>query len=313
VQYVDEQLGRLLALAGTATGRPRLTIVTADHGEALGDHREKTHGYFVYDSTILVPLLFHLPGELQPSRSPAPARLVDVLPTVLDLLGVAAPPALDGSTLVPFLDGKEEEIGGTYLETRLPWTYFGWAPLTAWRTDRWKLIVAPKPELYDLRSDPAETENLYSGSRAIASRLLREMKAAEREPVEAGAETDPAVLQGLRALGYLDGSRSAPPSIASLPDPKDRIDLRDRLTLAEDLLASNRLSEAASLFEEVLAEEPENRAALLRSGIVALRSGQLDLAVQRLDRSVALDPDRAEARFALGDALMRTRSTRDRR
>jgi choline-sulfatase len=307
VQYVDEQLGRLLALVGAATHRPRLTVVTADHAEALGEHREKTHGYFVYDSTILVPLLFDLPARLPPSRSQAPARLVDVLPTVLDLLGVEAPPELDGSTLVPLLDGSEARTGGAFLETRLPWTYFGWAPLTAWRTDRWKLIVAPRPELYDLRSDPTETENLYSGSRAIAQDLLREMRATERQPVEATAETDPDILQGLRALGYLDSSRSTPPAIGSLPDPKDRIDLRDRLTLAEDLLASNRLPEAAAQFEQVLEEEPENRAALLRSGIVALRSGDLDLAVGRLNHSVTLDPDRAEARFALGDALMRQR------
>ncbi len=307
VTFVDEAIGRLAAVTAP---RPTLTVVTADHGEALGEHAEKTHGYFVYDSTMLVPLLFHFPERIAPARLGAAARLIDVAPTLLDLLdvrgsGVEAPGAVDGVSLRSAFEGQLPVVPPAILETFLPWTYFGWSPLRAIRTGKWKLIEAPRPELYDLTADPGETTNVLSSHRQQA-RLLAEQLGdlGAGESSTPAAVEDPETVEKLRALGYTVSPRREPPR-RGLPDPKDRIALRDRLTLAEDLLASGRVAEAATLFEEVLAVEADNRAALLRSGVTALRRGDLELAEERLGRSIELDPHRAEARFALGDTLMR--------
>ncbi len=128
VAFVDLTLGRLPEAAG-ARGGPLLTVQTAaDHGEALGEHRELTHGYFVYDSTMLVPLVFHWPATLSRDTSHGGPGLVDVAPTILELLRLPPLPEADGVSLVRLLDGRPQELPPAYLETRLPFTYYGWAP-----------------------------------------------------------------------------------------------------------------------------------------------------------------------------------------
>jgi arylsulfatase A-like enzyme/Flp pilus assembly protein TadD len=307
VAFVDNALGGLLASLGPRPNGSLLTIVTADHGEALGEHGEHTHGYFLYDSTMRVPLVFHWPGRLVSRRSDEPARLIDVAPTVLALLGLPPLADADGVSLTPLLHGQPQQVPGAYLETRLPWTYFGWAPLRAWRERAWKWVAAPRPELYSLADDPHETRDLATTAAPEAARLRLALEALERTPAsEAQALVDPGVLERLRALGYVGAGghdTSAPP--AGLPDPKDRLALRQRLLDAEAELRQQRLGSALAGFEAALREEPENRMAALRSGVLLLRLGRVQAAVERLGLAVRLDPQRAEARFALADALVR--------
>lgn len=306
VAYVDAWVGRLReGIPATAAGK-LLTILTADHGEALGEHREKTHGYFLYDSTMTVPLVFHLPGRLKPALRREPARLIDLAPTALDLLGPARLAQSDGTSLRPLLEGKPQSVPAAYLETRLPWVYFGWAPLSALRDGGWKLISAPRPELYDLGKDAAEGTNRIDAERPVARRLVASMREIEKRPgLSAATLEEPEATAKLRSLGYLGaGSRAGEPP-PGLPDPKDRIDLRDRLTEGEEAFREGRLAAALAAFDAVLAAEPNNRFATLRSGTALLKAGRLEEAAKRLARAVELDPDRAEARFALGDALMR--------
>jgi len=143
VAAVDHAIGSLRAGLGPAKGS-LLTVMTADHGEALGEHGEATHGFFVYDSTLLVPLVFSFPGRVRPGESRSAARLVDVAPTILDLLGL--PPLLDtdGVSLAPTLAGRSQDLPAAYLETRQPWIAYGWAPLKAIRFRNFKLIEAPR-------------------------------------------------------------------------------------------------------------------------------------------------------------------------
>jgi arylsulfatase A-like enzyme len=306
VTYADLHGGRLLAAARRVASRPLLTVFTADHGEALGEHRERSHGYFVYDSTMRVPLVFNLPGLLAAGQSAHPARLVDVVPTVLELLGEPAAEGLDGVSLVPTLAGGTQPAEAVYLETRLPWVYFGWAPLTAVVEGGWKLIRAPRPELYDLGSDPGETDNRVDTDRRGARELADRLRRLEARPGPAAARADdPEVVARLRALGYVGagGGHLEPP--AGLPDPKDRIEQRETLLAAEDDLRAGRPERAIAGFDAVLAVDPDNRFALLRSGVALLVAGRTEAAARRLHRAVTADPDRAEARFALGDALMR--------
>jgi arylsulfatase A-like enzyme/Tfp pilus assembly protein PilF len=308
VAYVDDEIARLReGLGPIADGGELLLVLTADHAEGLGDHREKTHGYFVYDSTVLVPLVIRWPTRIRPAESDVVVRLVDIAPTLLDLTAAPRLDGPDGVTLVPLLEGQPQTIPPAFTETRLPWIYFGWSPLKAVRDGRFKLIDAPRPELYDLQADPGESSSLDARARPEAQRLRQEMARIEQRPAAAAARSaDPEILERLRSLGYVaaGAGESEPPQ--DLADPKDRIEDRDRLTEAEQLMRRGSLAAALRIFDDVLAREPTNRAATLRSGVALLKLGRIEPAIERLDRSVRLDPARAEARFALGDALMRT-------
>jgi len=307
VMAVDSAIGALMRELGQIVTSPIVSVFAADHGEALGEHGEKTHGYFIYDSTLRVPLVFHAPHAIEPGESAQPARLVDIVPTVLDLLDLPVPGAIDGQTLLPLISGRPYEPPLALVETQLPWVYFGWAPLQGVRSHRYKLIDAPRPELYDLVRDPKELSNQYGDEMELREELHAGLKTAtaSSEGPTAAAVDDEAILEKLRALGYVEAGGRTGKAEHDLPDPKDRIGLRELLLAGERALRENRLSEALSVFEQALQQEPDNRLAVLRSGVALLKLGRSAAAVERLERAVGLDAERAEARFALGDALMR--------
>mgnify|MGYP003379357965 CR=1 FL=1 len=152
VAAVDQAFAALRAAAARGRGR-LLTVMASDHGESLGEHGEATHGFFVYDSTVAVPLVFHLPDSLAPGESRLPARLVDVAPTVLELVGAPAWPGVDGVSLTALLAGRPQLLPPALIESQRPWRSYGWAPLRALRAGDLKLVEAPRPELYDLQAD----------------------------------------------------------------------------------------------------------------------------------------------------------------
>jgi choline-sulfatase len=309
VAAVDRAIGELRAgLSG-----PTLTVFAADHGESLGEHGEGTHGFFVYDATVAVPLLFHFPGRIAAAKSAAPARLWDVTPTVLELLALPPLPAVDGRSLVPLLEGRATAWGPAYVETWQPWTSYGWAPLRAVRDGGWKLIEAPQPELYDLAADPGESRNLFATQPEKAGALERALRQAMPPTGEPRPATgDQEAIQQLRALGYLGAAASAPdPPARGLRDPKDGQELRDRLTAGDAALRRGDPAAALAAFEAVLAEDPGNRFALVRSGVALDRAGQGERAVARLRRAVELQPGDPEARQALAETLMRLRRHRE--
>ncbi|HEX5759504.1 MAG TPA: sulfatase-like hydrolase/transferase, partial [Thermoanaerobaculia bacterium] len=308
----DEAVGDLLQrldARGVRGGRPRLTLFAADHGESLGEHGEGTHGFFVYDSTLLVPVVVAWPGRIAAAASGAAVRLVDLAPTVLDLLGLPAWDGVDGVSLAPLLAGRAQEPPPAYVETWQPWTSYGWSPLKGVRHGGWKLIAAPRPELYDLRADPGETRNVLdaAAARTQARQLRAALRAAEERPAAKAAAipSDPEAAARLRALGYAGagGPAGAPPP--GLPDPKDRAHLRELLTEADELLRAGRPAEALARFEEVLRQEPANRFAAVRSGLALFAAGDLGRAIPRLERAAALDPAGPETRAALAEALDR--------
>ncbi len=306
VAYVDHAIGELRRGIGEIAAGPVLTVLTADHAEALGEHQEDTHGYFLYDSTMLVPMIFHQLGKVRPGASAQAVRLIDIVPTVLELLGQAEMANLDGRSIVPLLNGQALPPAPAYLETRLPWVYFGWAPLKALRHDGWKMIVAPRPELYNLRQDAGEQHNRIDDQRRQTHVLLSTLRHIEAAAAVGSAKSaDAETLSRLRALGYVGSGGADPEPPPNLPDPKDRIAERRVLLAAEALMGRGRFAEAVAAFDQVLAQEPENHFAMLRSGIALLKAGNLEAAAPRLQKAVLLDPSRAEARFALADALQR--------
>jgi choline-sulfatase len=313
VSYADGAFGGLWSAAQQRAAGALVTVFTADHGESLGEHGENTHGFFVYESTLAVPLVFHFPGVVVAAESEAGARLVDVAPTVLDLLGLQPPDGVDGVSLMPLLTDPAAtmDLPPAYLETQRPWISYGWAPLVAVRDEGWKWIAAPRPELYDLTEDPGETTNLVESHRPKARELQAALRAVEARPAAAAAESleDPEAIARLRALGYA-GAGTAPrgEAPAGLPDPKDKVELWDLLGRGEERFAAGDFAGALEFYEQVLKEEPENRYALGRSGLALVQSGtpeKMAAGAARLERAVALDPQRAEARQGLALAYVR--------
>ncbi len=242
VAWSDELIGRLdAALQRLSLREDTLLIVTSDHGESLGEHSESAHGFFVYQATLRVPLILRGPGIAPGTRLTSVARTVDLLPTALDLLGVPLPAgaSISGRSLAPPLRGgaapREEPA---YAESLMPLLHFGWSDLRTLREGRFKYIQAPRPELYDLDSDPGELRNLAQGqaSRAEAMRAalgkhLDAERARGTRPDSGAASVPPELIEKLGALGYLGAGA---PGQGSSPgaDPKDMI---------EDFKAANRL------------------------------------------------------------------------
>jgi len=316
VAYADSAIGELLrAVAATDPAPsprsvPTLTVFAGDHGESLGEHGEGTHGFFVYDSTVLVPLVFRFPGRVPVGSSAAGARLIDVAPTILELLGVPAEP-LDGTSVAGlFRKASPAAAAPAYVETYQPWLSYGWSPLHAMRADGWKLIDAPRPELYDLRADPGERHDRFADSPDEARRLkllLRQVQDTAAAPVRPAADAE--ALARLRSLGYLGGSTPGaepPASPEGLRDPKDGAAIREILTQGDELLRRGDARAAATRFEAALEQDPDNRFALHRSGLALLQLGQLPRALSRLEKAVRLGPDQPEARWALASALERS-------
>jgi arylsulfatase A-like enzyme len=221
IALMDRQIGRLRSALETKGIFDRTAvIVTADHGESLGDHGENGHGIFIYESAIRVPLIVRWPG-VPPRRVPDLAQIVDVAPTVLELQGLPLPP-MDGISLVPLLIGGRSEARTGYAESLYPMQY-GWSALRSVRGGRFKLIDAPRPELYNLEADPGETRNLHDIEPAAARELLAKLRtfgAIGDVPADASSAEN---RERLASLGYASTtSRPATPP-ATWPDPKDMI------------------------------------------------------------------------------------------
>ena len=228
VAFVDQQIGRLIdSLRSRGMLDETLVVVIGDHGESLGEHGEENHGIFVYDSVLRIPFLVAGPGVPAGVTVHEQVRALDVVPTVLERLGMPAMEKLDGVTLGPLLaGGKREAPPASYAESYYPRFHYGWSELRAIRADGWKAIEAPKRELYNLRQDPSERNNLYAQQQALADRMLVEMGRLAKE-IGGGAATavrqpDRETMERLRSLGYV-GASSTLPAASRGPDPKDRI------------------------------------------------------------------------------------------
>jgi arylsulfatase A-like enzyme/predicted negative regulator of RcsB-dependent stress response len=224
VAYVDEQVGRLLAaVAEAGLSDDTLIVLTSDHGEGLGEHQEATHAYFVYDTTLAVPLILRCPGRIAAGgRVAAQVRTIDIAPTILALLGLPALPDGQGVDLSPLIDGQQDDLGlDAYAETFYTKYNLGFSQLRALRCEGWKYIHAPRPELYNLRDDPQEArdladahpervEELRARMRALLARAPRVVQAAQ-----ARRAVTPRDLQRLESLGYVGGGSEDEPH---LPD-----------------------------------------------------------------------------------------------
>ena len=224
VAYADTQLARLLEwLERSGQASRTLVVVTSDHGEGLGDHGEDEHLLFLYDSTLRVPLLLRQPGTLPAgARVKGQFRSIDLVPTVLELLGLAVPTTSGASRAAELRKGARLPDNASYAESLYGQLHFGWAPLRALRAEGWKYVAAPRAELYDLREDPRETRNRLEDRSQVARALGEQLAALDRgEARAAQAAVDPEAAERLAALGYVGGGFWS--GAGSGADPKDKI------------------------------------------------------------------------------------------
>lgn len=287
-----------------------IIVLTADHGESLGEHGEQTHAIFVYDATVHVPQIWRYPKGLPAGKVyDGPVRAVDIVPTLLDLTGLPGGEQTQGADLAKAFAGKAAPPDlPQYSESLLAELGFGMAPLYAIRHDGWKYIRAPKPELYNLRADPNELTNLYAKEKTRAAemdqRLDGVLKDCERfasKPSE--NPMDQETLAGLAALGYVAKVEDR----ASLRgmDPKDGIIIYNELEDARHLAQKSRWSEAEAALRRILEKSPANISARNILALCLIRQNRFADAEKEYVASLDVDPRQARVLHMIGVIRLR--------
>ena len=295
IAYMDEQVGRLLdGLDHLALTSRTLVIVVGDHGESLGEHGEATHGIFLYDATLHVPLLVAGPDVPRGKVIADQVRSIDLHPTVMEFLHLTASSEAQGVSLWPLIkQGTPVRSNYSYGETLYPRTYMGWSELRAMRTETWKFILAPHPEIYGLQRDPGELQNLITNHPAEADQLQKQIweiagKQAKTETVTT-APVDEQTRQELASLGYVNGGASREIQLGSAAaDPKDRIPVLKIIQRAEDFLNANDNARAAQTTEQAIRLDPGNPRARVDLAAAYERAGQFERAVEVYQGAIKL-------------------------
>ena len=311
VAFTDSLIGDFRsALEERADFDRSLVILTADHGEGLGDHGERFHGYFVYDTTIRVPLIIRFPGAAAGGEVIDRAvSHVDLLPTVFEAIGLPVPADVQGASLLPLIGGGEmTSRREVYSESFYPMLHYGWAPLRSLRTDQYKLIAAPRPELYDFIDDRKETHNLFAADPEEAAELearlarLRQEMESDAPSVGTATEVDQATIDRLRALGYMAGSGGVSveeEEARPRADPKDTIDIHQMIMSTQSQIGRGETAAATVLLDRVLARDPTILDAHQMLGQIASSDERFDEAVVHYRNALALDGDHKASLFGL--------------
>ena len=309
VAFMDEAVGAVLGRLRAKGLLDRTLVVAAgDHGEAFGEKVETGHGVFLYDGTLRVPLIVSAPGRLPAGRSVGTrVRLTDIAPTVLDLAGLPVPEGLDGESLAPLAAGKSGPDRDAYIETFYPRENYGWSELVGLVSEKWKLVRAPRPELYDLAADPGETRNLATSAGSVAAELGRRLEAVLRSAAGIGSGSGRALTaeeeERLRSLGYVNFSGGAA-GAGSGADPKDKLDVLRLSQLAEVHELEGRADEAAAAYARLVELVPESPASYVNLALAQARMKRFDQAVATLRLGTERLPDSAILHVRLGHTYL---------
>ncbi|MBI3483684.1 MAG: sulfatase-like hydrolase/transferase [Acidobacteria bacterium] len=338
IAFVDSQVGRLVRyLKEKGLYERTLIVVVGDHGEGLGEHGESTHGLFLYDSTLRVPMIFRLPASRAPRAKIVDnaVSLADLLPTILQFLDLPIPKEVQGRSLLPLLRGQADlPSEGIYAETYLPRIHFNWSELRSIHFGRYHFIDAPKAELYDVAADPREIRNLFSQKKAAANelrkrltQLIRQYSASAEEPTAEKTGLDPALMERLKSLGYVAVSAAGDAVLSdrSLPDPKDRIQMFELVSEAMADSQNGRYEESVRKLQASLKIEKDSLPVhyLLALNYYRVKdyaasvdefqkvlhwspkqAGKVAEGLAAFQQSVAISPDYAPGYEAMGEVLL---------
>lgn len=321
IAYADSVLGDFLTqLRAMGLYDRTLIALMSDHGEALGQHGEREHGYFLYDETIHVPLLIKLPNQrFSGRRVETHVGLVDVAPTILQIVGLPIPAAVQGQSLMPLLKLPSTEASGSppeplsdrqiYSETDYPYLTFGWSPLRALRSNQYLFIDAPRKELYDQSADASAGHNLAADSPAVTETMKALLdsfrsKTANSSPLPKSV-LDAQQAKKLNALGYVASGQDEviQASDQARRDPKDMIEVANRVTEALRDMSQGRYQEALPALQYALAQEPDSSAINRMFAEACLHLHDYKNVVSALRKALQLGSDTVAVHYQLGLAL----------
>jgi len=318
IAYMDNYVGAILdRLRAKGILEKTIIIAAGDHGEGLGDKVETGHGIFLYEEELRVPLIFHNRRIFpRPRVSESQVRLVDVAPTILELIGLKDEVGgMQGQSLVPRLKGKAGKDLDSLIETFYPRESFGWSELVGVVSGPWKFIQAPRPELYDLKADPLENKNLYGvetdKAAALKTKLENELLRlgsggkASGEPAGTRAED----LEKLRSLGYVNFAPAKAGSV--LPDPKDKIEILKLIQQAQAFEYEQQYPEAERVYGRIMKEIPASPAAYVNLAILQAMQKKFDQAIETLKQGIAFVPDSLILLVRLGHTYLVTGKSRE--
>jgi len=300
IAFADSQLARLDRFLETnGLDRDSFLVLVGDHGESLGEHEEGAHGFFVYQAAVHVPLIFVTPfPKFRGRTSPRVASVADVLPTICEMTGIPPPARIQGESLVAAFDGR----GGTrdryaYSETFYPRYHYGWSELKAVQNERYKLILAPVPELYDVVRDPAESKNLvYLEKKVFTDMSLEAERFIERSGRD-GYEidirkVDEETREKLSALGYVGAFIDSPVTRGNKPaNPKEKIGIFNDLSRAREAGMEGQAGEAIAMIRKIIAEDPEISEAHFTLGNIYFKERQFAEAAAAFRKCLEIKPD----------------------
>lgn len=310
IAYVDLQVARLLTqLKESSLESNTIVVIVGDHGEGLGDHIEENHGYTLYNSTQHVPLIIKCPGVAVPRhRHMLPVSLVDVLPTICDLLGQPVPEKISGRSLVDALHGKPMESIDCYSATDDPFLHEGWSPLRSLTTERWKYIRTTKPELFDLLNDPQEKHNLavsnvpqLEAMELSLTQMEHRMIAQESSNVQL-SERELRILQSLGYVGQSDPDQPVPTSDSPLPDIKDMLQYDVDARTAFNMMQAGQLDQAITSLQDIVSRSPGHAASRFFLGQALEMKGDIPGAIKSYEQALQIKPDHMDALIRLGAA-----------
>ena len=300
IAFTDSQLGRLWQfLEKNNLLDNSFLIFASDHGESLGEHRESTHGFFVYQEGIHVPLIFVTPFErLQGFSSSKVVSLTDIMPTVCEMAEIAIPTQVQGESLLPLFFEPEEGVHSVaYAETFYPRFHYGWSELKSLQNQRYKLIIAPEMELYDLEEDPDERKNLSLSHRKI----LEQLKAEADDFIQSYSENaleidyrkiDEETREKLAALGYIGAfSDSSKLKGKKLANPKEKIVVFNKLSRAREMGLEGEVDEAVKIIKGIIADDPDIVDAYFAIGNIYFKQGNYKEAIVYFQESFKRKPD----------------------
>ncbi len=335
IAYVDAMVGKFLRQLRTRGLYDGAVIaVMADHGEALGEHGEDTHGIFLYDETIHVPLVIKVPGAASGKNAAAKkfnrgkridqrVELVDVLPTILQVAGVEVPQQVQGHSLLGTMEMKANTKPASaiasasadrpaYAETDYPHRAYGWSSVRALRTGKYLYVDAPRRELYDQAADPKAAHDLSAASAAVTSTLAGQLEAFRQKTSSSKeapkAAIDPEAQEKLAGLGYVASGANGSPSGAkdAGADPKDKIEIANLTSHANVLLGEGGCEQAIVLLQQLIPKEPDASLPYVQLGKCLIMTRNFERAVPILRKIVESRPDLTISRFQLSMSLLAT-------
>jgi len=297
IAYTDHHIGRVIdKLKELKIYDSSLIIITSDHGESLGEHSEKTHGYFIYNSTLHVPLVIRMPFGAKGKAVEDLVGIVDIVPTVCNLFGISAPEVVHGKDLSPYFFNKPDRPEERYLfcESLMP-TKFELGPYYGLVNNRWKYIHASRPELYDLKQDFHEVKNL-AGEHDQQLRVLKEkldsifINISSADASSKKASVDDETIKRLQSLGYISGRQVDEDiqSSSSKADARDFIEVYNFLVEFLVLTSNKKYDEAKNLCSEMLVKWPEMKQVYYYLGIIAKDEGDTLSAEKHLSKYLEL-------------------------